>query len=46
MGWDVVHVYKDEGRSGYTGELRPDFEEMMSSSAEGRRCAYRATMID
>ena len=23
MGWDVVRVFKDEGRSGYTGEVRP-----------------------
>jgi DNA invertase Pin-like site-specific DNA recombinase len=29
MGWEVVHVFKDEGRSGYTGELTPGFEEMI-----------------
>jgi DNA invertase Pin-like site-specific DNA recombinase len=29
MGWDVVHVFQDEGRSGYTGEHRPGFEEMI-----------------
>jgi DNA invertase Pin-like site-specific DNA recombinase len=23
MGWDVVHVFKDEGRSGYTGAELP-----------------------
>ena len=22
MGWDVVRVFKDEGRSGYTGEIQ------------------------
>jgi pimeloyl-ACP methyl ester carboxylesterase len=26
MGWEVVRVFKDKGRSGYTGELRPGFE--------------------
>jgi site-specific DNA recombinase len=29
MGCDVVHVFKDEGRSGFTGEVRPGFEEML-----------------
>jgi site-specific DNA recombinase len=29
MGWDVVRVFKDKGLSGYTGELRPEFEEMI-----------------
>ena len=26
MGSEVVRVFKDEGRSGYTGELRPGFD--------------------
>ena len=30
MGWEVVRVFKDEGRSGYTGELRPGFEDMLN----------------
>ena len=29
MGWEVARVFKDEGRSGYTGESRPGFEEMI-----------------
>ena len=29
MGWDVVRVFKDKELSGYTGELRPDFEELI-----------------
>jgi DNA invertase Pin-like site-specific DNA recombinase len=29
MGWDVVNVFKNEGRSGYTGEHKPGFEEMI-----------------
>jgi DNA invertase Pin-like site-specific DNA recombinase len=35
MGWDVVRVFKDEGRSGYTGEHRPGFEEMIKFLCEG-----------
>ena len=36
MGWDVVRVYKDEGRSGYTGEHRPEFEEMIKFLGRGQ----------
>lgn len=35
MGWNVVRVFKDEGRSGYTGEHRPGFEEMIKFLSEG-----------
>jgi site-specific DNA recombinase len=35
MGWDVVHVFKDEGRSGYTGEARPGFEDMLKHLGRG-----------
>jgi Resolvase, N terminal domain len=35
MGWDVVRVFKDEGRSGYTGEHRPGFEEMINFLSNG-----------
>jgi site-specific DNA recombinase len=34
MGWNVVRVFKDEGRSGYTGEHRPGFEEMIKFLSE------------
>ena len=36
MGWDVVRVFKDEGRSGYTGEIRPGFEEMIEFLGTGQ----------
>ena len=36
MGWDVVRVFKDEGLSGYTGELRPGFEEMIKFLGRGQ----------
>jgi site-specific DNA recombinase len=36
MGWDVVHVFKDEGRSGYTGEIRPGFEDMLNYLGQGQ----------
>jgi site-specific DNA recombinase len=36
MGWDVVRVFKDEGRSGYTGEIRPGFEEMIEFLGRGQ----------
>jgi DNA invertase Pin-like site-specific DNA recombinase len=36
MGWEVVHVFKDEGRSGYTGELTPGFEEMIKFLGGGQ----------
>jgi site-specific DNA recombinase len=36
MGWDVVRVFKDKGLSGYTGELRPDFEEMIKFLGRGQ----------
>jgi hypothetical protein len=29
MGRDVAGVSKDEGRSGFTGEVRPGFEDML-----------------
>ena len=35
MGWDVVRVFKDEARSGYTGEIRPGFEEMIKFLGSG-----------
>jgi site-specific DNA recombinase len=35
MGWDLVRVFKDEGRSGYTGEFRPGFEEMLNYLGNG-----------
>src|SRR5512132_445134 len=36
MGWDVVRVFKDKGLSGYTGELRPEFEEMIKFVGGGQ----------
>jgi DNA invertase Pin-like site-specific DNA recombinase len=36
MGWDVVRVFKDEGRSGYTGEIRPGFEDMLNYLGQGQ----------
>jgi site-specific DNA recombinase len=36
MGWEVVCVFKDEGRSGYTGEFRPGFEDMLNYLGQGR----------
>jgi DNA invertase Pin-like site-specific DNA recombinase len=35
MEWDVVRIFKDEGRSGYTGEIRPGFEEMIEFLGTG-----------
>ena len=35
MGWEVVRVFKDKGRSGYSGELRPEFEEMLEFLSKG-----------
>ncbi|HJV14064.1 MAG TPA: recombinase family protein, partial [Propionibacteriaceae bacterium] len=35
-GWDVVRVFKDEGRSGHTGEARPGFEEMIKFLGRGQ----------
>ena len=29
MGWEVARVFKDQGRSGYSGEFRPGFEAML-----------------
>ena len=34
-GGDVVRDFKDEGRSGYTGEHEPGFEEMIKFLSEG-----------
>jgi site-specific DNA recombinase len=36
MGWDVVRVFEDKGLSGYTGELRPEFEEMIKFLGSGQ----------
>jgi DNA invertase Pin-like site-specific DNA recombinase len=39
MGWEVMRVFKDEGRSGYSGEFRPGFEDMLKSLARAAsRC--------
>jgi site-specific DNA recombinase len=35
MGWEVVSVFKDEGRSGYSGEFRPGFEDMLTFLSKG-----------
>jgi site-specific DNA recombinase len=35
MGWDVARVFKDEGRSGFTGEFRPGFEDMLKFLSRG-----------
>ena len=35
MGWEVVRVFKDEGRSGYSGEFRPGFEDMLKFLSMG-----------
>jgi hypothetical protein len=35
MGWEVVSVFKDEGRSGYSGEFRPGFEDMLTFLSRG-----------
>jgi site-specific DNA recombinase len=35
MGWDVVHIFKDEGRSGYSDEFRPGFEDMLKFLSTG-----------
>ena len=36
MGWEVVRVFKDKGLSGYTGEIRPGFEEMIEFLCGGQ----------
>ena len=36
MGWDVSRVFKDEGRSGFTGEFRPGFEDMLNYLGTGQ----------
>jgi DNA invertase Pin-like site-specific DNA recombinase len=36
MGWEVVRVFKDKGRSGYTREHRPEFEEMIEFLGGGQ----------
>ncbi|HEX3199261.1 MAG TPA: recombinase family protein, partial [Propionibacteriaceae bacterium] len=36
MGWEVVRVFKDKGLSGYTGEIRPGFEEMIEFLGGGQ----------
>jgi DNA invertase Pin-like site-specific DNA recombinase len=41
MRWDVVRVFKDKGRSGYTGEFRPGFEEMIKFRRRAGGRAYR-----
>jgi len=35
VGWDVVRVCKDEGRSGYSDEFRPGFEDMLKFLSKG-----------
>ena len=35
MGWGVARVFKDEGRSGFTGEFRPGFEDMLTFLSMG-----------
>jgi site-specific DNA recombinase len=35
MGWEVARVFKDEGRSGYSGEIRPGFEDMLKFLSAG-----------
>jgi site-specific DNA recombinase len=35
MGWEVVRIFKDEGRSGYSGEFRPGFEDMLKFLSKG-----------
>ena len=35
MGWEVARVFKDEGRSGFTGEVRPGFEDMLKVLSRG-----------
>ena len=35
MGWEVVRVFKDEGRSGYSGEFRRGFEDMLKFLSMG-----------
>jgi site-specific DNA recombinase len=36
MGWEVVRVLKDRRLSGYTGGVRPDFEEMIKFLGGGQ----------
>ena len=35
MGWEVARVFKDEGRSGFTCEFRPGFEDMLKFLIKG-----------
>ena len=35
MGWEVVRVFKNKGRSGYSGEFRPGFEDMLKFLSMG-----------
>ena len=37
MGWEVVRVFKDEGRSGYSGEFRPELRGHAEVPQHGRR---------
>ena len=34
--YNVVHVFKEGGRSGYTGEIRPGFEDMLNYLGQGQ----------
>jgi site-specific DNA recombinase len=33
-GWEVVHLYKDDGRSGETVEARPEFTQLLEDAAK------------
>ena len=34
QGWEIVHVYKDDGKSGETVDARPAFKKLLDDAAE------------
>jgi hypothetical protein len=37
MGWKVVGVFKDQGRSGYSGEFWLGLQDLLRFLSKGRR---------
>ena len=45
MGWDMVRVFKDEGRSGYTGEVRPRLRGYVELPRQRAGCCNSARKV-
>lgn len=45
-GWTIAGVYRDEGKSGYKGTWRPEFERMLDDAAAGLVDAVLAWKLD